>query len=298
MIPFMKRSNQTPTRKAAETIYTKDKSHYAGICLAGLAGLAVLGGVATAGGTMFFGNTALLEVRAIESTKNLATRVNVFNEAVEIEVNLSNHKSKRGAGEGADESMFQPESNDLTSGSNALTSVSNDQTSGSNAIIIEVSTKVIPTNAKSLNLRDTLDISSEELEPYLVGRLKGEAEMLLKMQDKYKVNVAFAIAVARAETSMGDAGNGKKEMNNLFNIRDFKTRQGKYAIYETLTDGTEAFFKLIDSGYLNDENSLFSGYAIADIGKKYAESKTWTSTIEGYTQDVLVQLKQARAQNI
>ena len=82
---------------------------------------------------------------------------------------------------------------------------------------------IMPTEQELNDFIESLQSDS----PYV-----GHADWFIKGAEKYKVDPAFAIGVAVAETSLGTTGNAKTEKHNVFNIGYFRLVCTR-AIYNT-----------------------------------------------------------------
>lgn len=153
-------------------------------------------------------------------------------------------------------------------------------------VLAEKTLKKTVKNGKKMSgytadLRVTTELTEEQVEKNLRGRLAGRADQLLALEKEYDVNIGFIVAVATAETGQGEAGYGKTRAN-IFNIRN---GSGEYISYEKEADPVGAslrsFCKLISNEYLNESGSYFNGYSVYDVHTLYAESPRWGEVVSG-----------------
>lgn len=105
------------------------------------------------------------------------------------------------------------------------------------------------------------------------ANLLAQVDKFIQIQENYKVNALFAVAVAIEETGAGTMGYGKSR-KNWFNIRK---SSGEYKSYTTVNASIENFGTLISG----DTYFGASKVTIINIGKTYCDS-TWATKVTSH----------------
>lgn len=130
----------------------------------------------------------------------------------------------------------------------------------------------------------TLEELASKLDKNLKSTLSGYGMVFAEYSIKYEVDPYLALAIVLHETG---CGSGKcstltSKCNNIGGMKGSTTcGNGAYAKFKTLDSGIEAFFKNLSENYYK------KGLTTPEtIGKKYAESTTWSSRIKYYIQKI------------
>ena len=143
------------------------------------------------------------------------------------------------------------------------------------------------------------EVSREEIEKIIEERYTGEAQTnlksvvdaLLKIQDEYKVNPIFAIAVTQVESSCGTAWDLIDK--STYNWISIKKNDGGWMQYDSFSDATIQFASLISgSSYFGD--NLIS---VSDIAPRYCDEK-WGNTVNEFMAEMYQIIGKGNSSNI
>lgn len=130
----------------------------------------------------------------------------------------------------------------------------------------------------------TLEQLAKKLDKNLKSTLKGYGTLFAKLSIQYGVDPYLALAIVLHETgcSSGTCSSLVKHCNNVGGMKGSNTCGGSsYARFSSLNSGIEAFFKNLSNNYYK------KGLKTPEsIGKKYAESKTWSTQIRYYMKKI------------
>lgn len=118
-------------------------------------------------------------------------------------------------------------------------------------------------------------VTVEQLRSYLEKTdtvLKDKADKFYELGVWYDIDPAFAIAVARKETSLGKntCASISRNCNNFFCIKKRGLKScGEWARYDSVDEGIEDFYRLIDRNYVtNDQVTIAAVGCDPDSGFK------------------------------
>ncbi len=175
-----------------------------------------------------------------------------------------------------------------------VSSISNHRLLSSEANEILAINEFANENAKSKTVEEenleivydgmTLDELAKKLDKNLKSTLKGYGFVFAQASVKYGVDPYLALAIVLHETgcSSGSCSTLVKKCNNVGGMKGANHCGGSsYARFKSLNSGIEAFFKNLSQNYYK------KGLKTPEsIGKKYAESKTWSKQIRYYMKKI------------
>lgn len=126
----------------------------------------------------------------------------------------------------------------------------------------------------------TMDELAAKLDKNLKSTLKGYGRVFAEYSIKYEVDPYLSLAIVLHETgcASGKCSTLASKCNNIGGMRGNPgCGGGSYRKFDTLDQGIKAFYKNLSKNYYK------KGLTTPEqIGKKYAESKTWSTRINYY----------------